>query len=282
MTVEAITKDTEIIDFKKTDIPIEDLSKITNINQDILDNWNKLTQIDGKWYFFKSEDYQQMLMNELIGESLATKMQLDTVHYKIAREERMYPVALENIGDTPYNYGLISENYRKPDVEYINSLKLDVRTSKTCLVALNDIVKYCRDMKNYNELIKKIIKLIVLDFYMQQTDRNGYNLYFSKDENGYFDLCPILDYEYSFWYSKNYYSNSLVGVCLDYKETVEEIRRNQFFQEEFNRIMNININEVITEIIEKFNLNIGKGYLNIYTDNDLFFKSLVKKYKIIK
>ncbi len=279
MVENLISKDTNVIELKEQKHSLKELKKFLNIDEKTLSLWNHWYHLDGEWYYYKSGIPTYGFFNELVGVELAKYFDLDTIDYQIACQRlninRNHPL----YDDFPlYGYGLLSKNFRKQELEYLNPADLGYDSFKD----LNIIeLLRCDTEENYIELIKNIIKLTVLDFYMQQEDRFHRNILFSRDKNNYIRLSKIYDFEDSFAKLSLDYRNSLLLLNLENPETLEIIRTNFDFQEQFYNLMNINMQDVIDRIHDKYKLNIAKDFISIYFDHDKRVKKLMKEYQII-
>lgn len=293
MVENLISKDTKLIELEEQNHNPKILKDILNIDEKTLSLWNRWYNLDGKWYYYKTGIPSYSFFNELLGVELAKNFDLDTIEYQIACQKlninRNHPF----YADFPtYGYGLISENFREKDKEYLNPTDLGYSffkdsniknlNGKTILKDLS-IIEFlrCDTEENYNELIRNIIKLSVLDFYMQQEDRCDRNILFSKNKENYIRLAKVFDFELSFAKLSLDYSNSLLLLNLENKKTLDIIRTNLDFQEQFYNLMNINMQDVIDRINDKYKLKMTRDFLSIYFDHDKRVKKIMKEYQII-
>ena len=93
-----LTRDTNIIELTEK-APNMFLSRKVDMKKDLLEIWNAWYKYDNEYYYFKKmDDNPNRFVNELIGEKLANRLNLDTVHYEIAKQG--------------YNYGVASKNFK--------------------------------------------------------------------------------------------------------------------------------------------------------------------------
>lgn len=288
-----ITNDTKLIELEDQQYNPKELVDILNIDEKTLSLWNNWYNIQGKWYYYKSAMPGCLFFNELLGVELAKYFDLDTVNYQIAFQKLNIDRNDPFYKDYPlYGYGLISENFREKDKEYLSPADLgysffkdtDIKDSngKAILKDLSIIeLLRCDTEENYNELIRNIIKLSVLDFYMQQEDRCDRNILFSKDKSNYIQLAKVFDFEDSFAKCSSDYGSSLLLINLDNKQTLEMLRNNPIFQEQFYNLMNVNMQDVIERVHDKYKLRMIGNFIKDYFDHDKKIKNLVKEYQII-
>lgn len=267
---------------QKSEIDIDILSKLINMPISILKLWDSWYNVDGKWYYFKVIDSIYLLFNELIGEQLAKYFSIDTVHYELAfckSKNNLY-----HFFSDKYSYGIVSENFREKDKKYLSSIDLHIPCDSKNLSNLESkrVKKIFIDKDNYDLVIKKIIEMTILDFYMNQSDRRACNFCFSKDKNNFIDLCKLYDYENSFKYCMNEYENAILRLDLKSQNTLKYIRNNNVMQEQLYKLMDINIEKIINYIIDYYNITIPNDLKGIYIDNDERMKVMVKEYKLIK
>ena len=274
-----ITRDTNLIELDEQEYDKKELARTLNIDKKTLESWNNWYNVDGKWYYFKSSMHPYCFFNELMGVELAKYFNLDTVEYKIAYNKLNINRNNPFYNDYPlYNYGLVSENFREKDKEYLNSG--DLRWLNFKNLSIIDLLR-CETEENYNELIRNIIKLTVLDFYMQQEDRCNRNILFSKDKENYIRLAKVFDFEAAFAKLTLEYRSALLLLDLENKDSLETIRTNYDFQEQFYNLIDINIKDVIERIHDKYKLQIVRDFVDLYYTHDNMMKKLIKEYQII-
>ena len=274
-----ITKDTNLVELNEQEYDKKELARTLNIDKKTLESWNNWYNVDGKWYYFKSSMHPYCFFNELMGVELAKYFNLDTVEYKIAYNKLNINRNNPFYNDYPlYNYGLASENFREKDKEYLNSEALGWLNFKN--LSIIDLLR-CDTEENYNELIRNIIKLTVLDFYMQQEDRCNGNIFFSKDKENYIRLAKVFDFEAAFAKLTLEYRNELLLLDLENKDTLEIVRTNYDFQEQFYNLMHIDMQDVIERIHDKYKLKIVRDFVDLYYTHDNMIKKLIKEYQII-
>ena len=274
-----ITKDTNLIELDDQKHDKKLLVKELSIDKKTLESWNNWYNVDGKWYYFKSSMHPYCFFNELVGVELAKYFNLDTVDYKIAYNKLNINRNNPFYNDYPlFNYGLISENFREKDKEYLNSG--DLRWLNFKNLSILDRLR-CDTKENYDELIRNIIKLTVLDFYMQQEDRCNRNILFSKDKENYIRLAKVFDFEDAFAKLTLEYRSALLLLDLENKDSLETIRTNYDFQEQFYNLMDINMKDVIERIHDKYKLQIVRDFIDLYYKHDNMMKKLIKEYQII-
>ena len=171
-----------------------------------LDRWHK---IDGDWYYFKAEDHDFYLINELMGEVISQYFGLQSVHYKIAQL---------NVNGENKGYGVISKNFSDPNSVYQTAWDFRLQPSDD-LSILKNIKNICIFEDEYSLLLDDMKKLFIRDFYTSQRDRTVNNFLFRVDDNGV-RLAPLYEYECSFEaVDKAKYSNPIGELNLSNPET---------------------------------------------------------------
>ncbi len=253
MTVkDLITRDTNIIHVcggRKDAITI---AKKTGVNKDICECWDSWYFIDGKWNFYK--DFYSLMhnpeeirfLNELIGELLANYLQIDSVHYKIAERNG--------------SIGLLSENFIKDSQQYFFMDDLRLLSNFNNDSNLTKIYKHCKDDKNYRELVSEIMKLVAIDLYMNQQDRNITNIQFTKID-GNLHLTPLYDFEEAVMspYDEEY-SSAFMGF------NIMELYKYPELQKFIGDLYKINIGHILEQIEDEKKILIPKDVKQTYTN----------------
>ena len=281
MTIDNLISDeTKYTELYNQHYRIKTLKEFLYIDEETLGIYGNCYNINGNWYYFKHELTIYQFFNELLGEELSKHFSLDSVEYEIGRKRISLNKKRIFIDDdyATYSYGLLSKNFREKELVYTNPVDYGYNFLKD--LEILDALK-CDIHENYEELISNIIKLSVLDFYMQQEDRWHYNILFSKDSNNYMRLCKVFDFENSFAKLDTEYKSSLLRLDLENKKTIRILRKNNMFQEQFSNLMNINIKDIIDRIQDKHHLILTKEFLSLYKEHDQAIKKLVKDYRII-
>ena len=247
-----ITNNTKIIELKRNIESVRKISHSVGINKDICQYWNNWYTSGNKWYYFKYFPYAESnyinykLINELIGEYLANYLNVDVVHYEIGRFK-----------DT---YGLVSENFIKKGSKYYFLEDIDIPKDYTSTNNLLLLKNRCKNIENYNKLINEIFKLVAIDIYMNQADRNDSNFQFRK-EKGSISLAPLYDFEESFYEPfKDEYKSILLGIDIyDIKKYLE-------LKKLINKLLDLNIKDILYKIECDKNILIPKENKEYYED----------------
>ena len=230
-----LTRDTNIVHLLGKEQDDKIVLRQTGIHLDVYENYSSWYQHDGIWYFYKTfhsffyEIPESMkLINELIGELLAHKLEVPSVHYQIAERNNII--------------GLISENFIKKGQDYY--FMKDLRLP-TCFNGDKNLIilrKYCKDDDNYRQLLSEILKLVAIDLYMSQEDRNPTNIQFTR-KDGELHLTPLYDFEASFGSSYQYeYCSALLGI------TPEEIDKYPALRDYLTILFHDRIEKVLEQI----------------------------------
>lgn len=143
-------------------------------------------EVNGKYYHFKFSNRLIRILNELIGPKLALQFDLKTV--------RNIP-AIMDYGDNLKFYGILSENFKEKDKQYLNISELGLKNKRGIDNKWKNIPKlkrYC-NKEDYDDLINSIFKMTCLDYIMGQADRVSSNFLFERDDSK-MSFAPLFDY----------------------------------------------------------------------------------------
>jgi len=234
-----ITNDTKLLELSEQVYTPTKISKATGIRKDICKTWDTWYENNNKWYFFKDFGYsdqsvfESKLINELIGEYLANRLGLDTVHYELARINTQSDREL---------IGLASENFIQKRNKYLFIRDMDISVNYANTNNLNRLRHICPNEENYKELLDEIYKLVALDIYMSQEDRCEQNIQFRKHKKN-LHLAPIYDYEYSF--NDPYdlrYGSCILGINVDDLDSYPKIK------EGLDKLFSLDMKDIIEDI----------------------------------
>ena len=225
-----LTRDTNIIELTEK-APNMFLSRKVDMKKDLLEIWNAWYKYNDEYYYFKKmDDNPNRFVNELIGEKLANRLNLDTVHYEIAKQG--------------YYYGVASKYFKNKDSKYYFMKDLCLPNQPSNFSNLERLKDKCKNKKEYNTLIKEILKSVAIDLYMGQLDRYQANIQFRKDKTG-LHLAPMYDYEKSFLIDDNYLQTNLIRVDLN---SDEYIRMYPYLKDLLEELFSTSIEDTIEEI----------------------------------
>ena len=266
----------DITDVKFKDYSYHYLARSINSSSYLLNNYSQWEKIKGKWYYFKEItaklfsdvrfDSMKFLLNELLGVKLANFWDLDTISYLIGKNEN--------------SFYLLSENFRNWSAEYFLADELDVPSflyGNTGIENILNLRYVCPNKENYYHLLANLFKMFALDFYSAQADRSSTNMIFSKDKDSNISLCKAFDYEISF--EKELDLQSISNPFLD--RGIEETQ--DFFYyfptayETFRLIAYIDLDKMLQDIIDEYNLNVPENLIEEYLTFDKERKALVKQ-----
>lgn len=154
---------------------LEQLSRDINIEKSTLIAYSTWFNIDGKYYYFKDNCcFRELLMGEIY-----RNHSINSVHHQIAKFNG--------------NYGVISENFRKPNNEYIRFDNF-IRgyNNLTDKAEVEKEIKSKLSRREYGDYKKEKSKIMALDILFGQKDRHEQNVYFEVSENGA-SLAPVFD-----------------------------------------------------------------------------------------
>ncbi|MBR1376878.1 MAG: hypothetical protein IJ565_03590 [Bacilli bacterium] len=280
----SIKNDSKIIDIK-TDKEIEFykkenlnmLAKIINretgINESsiylpprimYINNWYKL---NGKWCFYKQMD-SLSIVNQFLGEKVSNYFDLPSAHYQLAKKDNKYGVVTPNFCEKNTTYKTLKD-YKIKYPKDFDIFKL--------------LIDLCSNEDEYNRLLNDIKKIMIRDLYTWEYDRTNHNLMF-KEKSG-IEVAPLYDYEKSF--NANYlcpyiYSSVLGTFDLKEKDTQEFIRNDEMFQSLLNKLMDIDIIEMLSEIEMENDIALDEKLKDNYKDYNAKIKLMIRKNKLLR
>ena len=146
---------------------------VTPSNLEIYHNW---FLINDKYYYFK----HYYIFEELLMEQIFKAFDVPNVNHKIVSFN----------GKT----GIISENFRKQDCEYLNyedviPLEIDVPSH---IIDYSSVIKTKMSDSDYQNYIELVSKIMAVDIMFGQFDHKYYNIMFEKS-NTHLKLTPMFD-----------------------------------------------------------------------------------------
>ncbi|MBS7020671.1 MAG: hypothetical protein KH135_02210 [Firmicutes bacterium] len=245
----------------------------SSYQQDEYPKWNKMKQniiydncvkIKDAFYYFKGDKaIPNNLLNELIGEILATYVfRLPSVHYHIG-----YDVFLDK-------YVLLSKNFKETGKKYYT--KQEMRELKEQNSSFS---------KQQMELFQDMKKLAMLDFYCQQSDRHEDNFCFEK-KGEEFRLSKLFDYECSFpkltdvvQFASFQEKRNFIEVTPE--ELVSELKEDETYQQLFALSYRINLSKVLDIVSKKWKLYIPEHTKEYYLEYQNEIRKQYQKLKLI-
>lgn len=257
---------------KRTQEEIEILTEKVGINIYEAKSQFRWHEIDGKFYHFKFTDRFFLILNELIGPKIARRLNLKTANNILA---------IMDYSEKTYLYGILSENFKDKDKQYIDMNDLGFKNKR--YVNYNsyyrNIIKlkrYCKK-ENYKDLIDSIFKMTCLDYIMGQADRVPENFLFEKD-NDYIIFAPLFDYGEAYEsikegciYDKYRHpdlpfsvANSFITIAMWEPKFKRFLRKYPNFQRYLETVCKIDIIEILEEIEEEHQLKINEEIKRYY------------------
>lgn len=245
---------------------------INGIKFHFIDHWHN---IDGKWYFFKSDGFDFHFINELLGEVISEYFELDTAHYNVAKLI---------VGNNEPRIGVVSENFCSPDYKYTrifdysNLYAGDIEY----LESLRDI---CSSDEEFKLLYYDFKKFMIRDFYASQGDRSGNNFLFKEKKDGSEGkrLATLYDYENGFeMYPRNLLHNALISQNMEKEYLRKYFKRDSEYQEVLSKIRDADMNKMLTEVEERHGILIPSDMKKVYVECDKRKKEIVKNNRLVK
>lgn len=266
-----ILENTPVIPFTKTQTDPRILSRILKIDKGVIECWNHWVNIDGTWYYFKDfnlyYDPAKHFLNELIGEVLANLLELSTIQYNIGN-------VLTDDGKE--KYVLLSKSFREHGYKYLLPEQVFDRNCIN-LRNLELIRENCKTNNKYRELVSQLLKMVVLDVYMNQEDRTVNNLLFKK-RSRIITLAPLYDYEESFdEYDDDKpftYKTPILGLNLN---DINEINKFPELKELFSFFITLDIEDILDNVANKHKINIPESQRSQYRQHDAHMKKVLSR-----
>ena len=163
-----ITKDTDIILLTNENITLKDKYEILGYTSVLADYYvSYIYKNNNNIYYFKEQsknrDYPFALIEELMGTYLCNYLNLKSIKYSVATNGCKYGLASLNFKDDQHKYYFFNDFINKESIE-------------NGLYNLNVLKDLCINKDNYEELIKQIMDLIVLDIYITPITLNHINI----------------------------------------------------------------------------------------------------------
>jgi len=256
------TEKTKIINLKnRIEINKENAKKINTTLFELraYPNWY---YENGIYYYYKECRNNIEILNHFICEKIAEKFNVLTANYIPAKDN--------------YCSGLATPNFRKQGINYQISQKEYFFVKNASIVFNNLEISFI----NADDLINDLLKLIAFHIYTGLIDIHPYNILFIKDGNK-LNLAPAFDYDYAFQSSdelkKFSYLSAICGFDIPSKDFEEILNKYPYFKDYLNLFLTINMNELLNEITEEYNLYINELYSDHYKKQDEIKKEFIRK-----
>lgn len=272
-----ITDKTDILLLSNKNISNEQKQEILGFSSCLCNHYkNYIYENNGNIYYFKDKckilEFPFSLVDELIGSYLCHYLDLETVKYSIATNK--------------YRYGLASPNFRNRSNDYyfLNDFTHDEGINNY-KYKLNILKNLCIDEKNYQELLKNIINLIVLDIYMIQRDRCNINLQFKVNKKTkYLSFAPIYDFSNCSDKIKTNMEITNPFLRINENNIIKFLKDSKYFKERLSYILEYDMAKIWEQICIDYNLNqecfiydkIKEYYKNKDTNQKKYLKQLIK------
>lgn len=237
-----------------------------------------------KPHYFKDMVDLDKYLNELLGSLLAKKFDLQTINYSLA--------CIELEDDTIY--GLLSPSFFKNKKYVMVDKILGTSRVPNDLSYLDKFTPYFKRKTDLERFILELLKMAVLDFYMNQIDRVKENFYIIENKTS-LSLGPLYDYsesfnsiyndaryDYAFNYPINHnsssytYGNAIMKLKFPSEELYMLFSKYPMFKTYFERILDINMDELLNTIRKKYDIEIPNDLEDHYIDYDKEKKEFVK------
>lgn len=216
-------------------------------------------------------------LSELIGEQLATSINLRTVNYHLIETYH------EKIELCSYNFKKSGYEYRRPK-DPILKKKTDKRYIDYCN-NISYFLDMCNSKENKEEFLNKLFKLIALDTYSRQTDRVNCNILFEISSNGYLDFAPIFDYADSFdsipqekveeYINSFYYYNPICSINLyEYQYIMDDY---PILRQELENIRKIDMKRLLEELSNNHKIILANKEIDNYMNQEELSQKLLEK-----
>lgn len=259
----------EIIDIggKKIKTNLKNSARRINIELSTLKVYNNWYEINDELYYFKSH----FAILELIMSEIFKSINISALDYKIVFNS-----------DNNF-YGIISKNFRRPNSKYVTYKKfLDSFKANNLW---DENISKRSSSEVYNKLLLDTYKIMAVDVLFGQIDRCSYNVtleikrdktkYAPMYDNGLY-LVDCRDYK-SCFKDLFLYSNESEMNDIDHYDTYIFINKHKEFVKSLIKVMDIDLNMILKETIEKYNLNISSELIDYILEYFDCRKELVNK-----
>lgn len=246
---------------------------VTPSNLEIYHNW---FLINDKYYYFK----HYYIFEELLMEQIFKAFDVPNVNHKI--------VSFNG------KAGIISENFRKQDCEYLNyedviPLEIDVPSH---IIDYNSVIKTKMSDSDYQNYIELVSKIIAVDIMFGQFDHKYYNIMFEKS-NTHLKLTPMFDNgcifkeqasESTFVFKSCFdtLTFSLKSKNID-EHTIETINEYPELFKSLEATLNFNLTKIFNRLEQTYQLEIYKELRKqIQSYYDIHCKMVEKTLKHVK
>ena len=202
-----VDKNSDVINFNNPETLSMDKMEKLFVPDEMIFLRNCIVNVNGRDYVYKLSD-EESLLNELIGCYLAKLLGIDSVDYQIGVYDDTVYVLSEVLFKEGFNYFYPKTYFGKlAGQDAYSDDDFDLKK----VFVKDKILKGIKDKK----LLNDVLKLIAIDFKMNQLDRNQTNLIIKEDIEGHSSLAPLYDFEFSYQESllypdDYYYDNPLI------------------------------------------------------------------------
>lgn len=273
-------------DIIKTKTPLLNLGNITNQNV-LYDSLipakklsNKMITCNGAWLnyennfgYFKVPITNGSFLKELLGVKITKYFNLPTVEYKLAT------ATWQENENSYYGYGLFSKYARNNNSKYttldrIYNLKYDY-DDLSILDSIDDIYP--------NQPINKEFRyFIIRDFFTQEYDRVTSELLI-ENSNNRINLGPLMDYEMEWveFPKKGYTLRGYLTFDLDNYETKYRVKKDDYFKDALDKLMDIDILKLLEEIKEEHQIRLIDYDKEYFMNQEKQIKEYVKSKNVL-
>lgn len=209
--------------------------------------------------------YKPFSLEEYIGEYIAKYLNVNTVENFIVDVEGQKFIA--------------SKNFVNKNIEYISPKDIIFSIYSYKINNLENLFHKISEYNNSAKFISYFFKMIALDIYMRQEDRNLENYFFELYNNSIL-LGPLYDYTVAFDYYNNefsyYYHNGF--VILEQKEELEEMFKDYpFFRTYLEKVSRLDLVKLIKQIFEENYFKINDKIMENYKKEEEKTQKLLQK-----
>lgn len=187
------------------------------------------------------------VMHELLGSYLASSIDLDTVKYQIAKEQGHFVIASKDFKESCCKYyypGDFCDKFNYNPENNIDSIKF--------------LETLCLSKDEKERLIEQFCKILALDIYMMQVDRNNHNIQFKIDEKDRLSFAPLYDYSLSYVFKDDMSNFNIENpfVLIRNPENIKElIKRYPALGDYLNKLIKYNLIDCIDSIFDEYSFS---------------------------
>lgn len=270
-----VNSSSNFITFSPKELTCDEVQKLY-IPRDLEEIVNSITEINGKYYYYKKVDFYQ-LINELLGSYFSKQISLEAVDYQIG----IYNGEIYALSQIFYN-----QNYEYHDCQdYFGTIANHKLTESESLISRIYLKEETMlEMINNPIMLLNILKLTFLDIKMGQIDRNNLGNIMIKiaKSNGSVDLAPVIDFESSYDSSPPYpefyfYDNPFIVLRKNKLSLSSLIRKYPQILDTVNILATLKTRDALNQIQNEKRIILSEKETKYYEEKDNDYSRILQK-----